>query len=306
MPRSTTCAADVRDLDAVQAAFDRSRPEIVFHLAAQSLVRPSYLDPIGTWSTNVLGTVNVLEAARTTPQVRAVVVVTTDKVYEDHASATGYAESDPLGGHDPYSASKAACELVADSFRRSFCTGASAPLVATVRAGNVIGGGDWSQDRLLPDLVRSIQLGTPLPVRSPGSIRPWQHVLDCLSGYLMVGERLLGGDAACASAWNIGPDDDDTTSVSDLLDVMRTRWSSVRWESISADPLLHEAEMLRLDTSKATQVLGWLPVWRRDRAIRATADWYRAQLDDGAVLTRVQLDEYLADAARQGRAWVAA
>src|SRR3546814_381986 len=220
---------DIRDADVVNRAIQAAAPEIVFHLAAQPLVRRAYRDPLGTWSTNVMGTANVLESCRRQPSVRAIVVVTTDKCYENQEWDWGYRENDRLGGHDPYSASKAATELVVASYRKVFFDMSGAPLLASARAGNVIGGGDWSEDRLIPDLVRAVSSGQPLEIRSPHATRPWQHVLESLSGYLSLGQHLLAGDKTFAQAWNFGPDTEGNQTVSQVLTRLQTVWPALTW-----------------------------------------------------------------------------
>lgn len=293
--------SDVRDMNALVAALAESRPEIVFHLAAQPLVRASYRDPLETWSTNVQGVANVLEACRRVGGVRAIVVVTTDKVYENHESTRGYREDDRLGGHDPYSASKAAAEIVVDSYRKAFFA-ASGVLLASARAGNVIGGGDWSEDRLIPDLVRAAQAGGILEIRSPRSTRPWQHVLESLAGYLLLGERLLRGDAGCASAFNFGPDPVDNRSVAEVLALLQPHWPAMRWQ-LSRDAHPHEAGLLYLDNSRVREQLGWRPVWNLEKALAATAEWYRAYYDEKRVLTREQLASFVDSARAAGQPW---
>ncbi|KAF7963383.1 CDP-glucose 4,6-dehydratase [Cupriavidus sp. UYMU48A] len=301
---ATDLRGDVRDLPALDAALAQCQPEIVFHLAAQPLVRRSYRDPLESWSTNVMGTANVLEACRRHRCVRAVVVVTTDKVYANQEWAWGYRENDRLGGHDPYSASKAAAELVVASYRKGFFTQDDAPLLATARAGNVIGGGDWSEDRLIPDLVRATSRGETLEIRSPHATRPWQHVLDCLAGYLLLGQRLLEGDQDCATAWNFGPAAQDNRSVESVLGLMQAHWPALAWR-VSGEPQPHEANLLYLDSSLARSRLGWQPAWNLEQALAATAAWYRDQVH-GSAPTRRQLDAYIAAAAAAGANWVGA
>jgi CDP-glucose 4,6-dehydratase len=293
---------DIRDGAAMARVFAETRPEIVFHLAAQALVRRSYRDPVDTWSTNVVGTAGVLEACRNTDSVRAVVVVTTDKCYENQEWVWGYRENDRLGGHDPYSASKAAAELVAASYRKSFLSAAGGALLATARAGNVIGGGDWSEDRLIPDLVRAAEAGTDLVIRSPKATRPWQHVLESLSGYLLLGQGLIERRHGTDEAWNFGPDRDGNRPVEIVLAAIRESWPGVRWR-LSGEQHPHEAGLLYLDSTKAADRLGWRPVWPFAEGIAATARWYRAWLDDRAVISRDQLDGYVAAAAAAGLAW---
>lgn len=296
---------DIRDEAAVRRAFAEERPEIVFHLAAQPLVRRSYREPVTTWATNVMGTVHVLEAVRHTPDVHAVVVVTTDKCYQNREWPWAYREQDRLGGHDPYSASKAGAELVAASYRTAFLQHSSAPLLATARGGNVIGGGDWSEDRLIPDLVRSVIAREPLVIRSPRATRPWQHVLDCLSGYLLLGQRLLGGDTTCADAWNFGPDGEGSRTVEQVLADLARTWPRFRWQ-VTSSPQPHEAGLLQLDTAKAKMHLGWRPVWDLEKAIHHTANWYRQLLEVGEVSSTDELAAYVDDAVNSGLGWATA
>lgn len=295
---------DIRNPGPLARIMEKVQPKIVFHLAAQPLVRRSYRDPIETWSTNVMGTVNLLEACRQTPSVRAIVLVTSDKCYENREWLWGYRENDRLGGHDPYSASKAATELVADSYRNAFFDRADAPLLATARAGNVVGGGDWSEDRLIPDLVRAITLNAPLEIRSPNATRPWQHVLEPIAGYLMLGQRLLQGERSFAEAWNFGPDTQDNLQVKDVLSKLQTLWPELRWQE-APDPLLHEASMLHIDCTKARHHLGWRPAWSLDQGLAATALWYRAYLEHARVISSEQLRDYITQAQAAGLEWTA-
>jgi CDP-glucose 4,6-dehydratase len=274
----TDLRGDVRDLPALQAALSRERPEVVFHLAAQPLVRASYAQPVETFATNVLGTVHLLEAVRHVDSVRAVVVVTSDKCYENQEWPWGYRESEALGGHDPYSASKACAELATAAFRRSFLSASIQGRqigVASARAGNVVGGGDWATDRILPDAVRAILSGNPLVVRRPHAIRPWQHVLEPLCGYLMLAEKLHAEPHRWSSAWNFGPADDDTVPVKELLDRFFAHWGGGSWQSASETTGPHEAGLLRLDCSKARTLLGWRMAMGLDKTVALTAQWYR-------------------------------
>jgi CDP-glucose 4,6-dehydratase len=295
---------DIRDAAAVRAAMAAIQPQLVLHLAAQPLVRRSYDDPLETWSTNVMGTVNLLDACRQTPGVQAVVVVTTDKCYENQEWPWGYRERDALGGHDPYSASKAAAELAVASWRRAFGGAVGAPLLASARAGNVIGGGDWSVDRLVPDLVRALAQGRPLEVRSPNATRPWQHVLESLSGYLLLGQQLLAGRTDLAQAFNFGPGPEGNRSVADVLQGLRGAWPALRWQA-DAHGGPHEATLLQLDSSLARCRLGWQPVWGFDETLRRTADWYRAHQAGAALASAAQLADYVAAARQAGLAWAA-
>jgi CDP-glucose 4,6-dehydratase len=266
--------ADVRDLDRLGRAMRDARPDAVFHLAAQALVRRSYQDPIETYATNVMGTANVLDAVRQVGGVRAVVSVTSDKCYENLERDEPYRESDAMGGHDPYSSSKGCAELVTSSYARSFLRPAGVR-VASARAGNVIGGGDWAEDRLVPDLVRATASSNALAVRSPDATRPWQHVLEPISGYLRLAERMLENDPVAEGAWNFGPSADDIRPVRWVLDRMCAQLPGARWEP-GPTPALHEARLLALDSGKAQRELGWHPAWMLDRAIEETAAWYLA------------------------------
>ena len=287
---------DIRELSPVRQALDSAQPQIVFHLAAQPLVRASYRDPVDTWSTNVMGTVNLLEAVRHCPSVRAVVVVTTDKCYENREWAWGYRETDPLGGFDAYSASKAGAELVAASYRRAFLD-EHGVLVATARAGNVIGGGDWTEDRLIPDAARAVAAGEILRIRHPAATRPWQHVLDSLHGYLLLAAGLLGGRRELADAFNFGPDVAANRSVADVLNGLRRHWPELAWRVDQAMEAgaPHEATFLYLDAARARQALGWETRWDLSTTLAATAQWYRAVSADPALardMCEQQLEQY--------------
>ena len=293
---------DLRDAPAVRQTLQRTQPEVIFHLAAQPLVRRSYREPVVTFDTNVLGLVNLLEAVRATPSVRALVNATTDKVYLEQATDAGYREDHPLGGHDPYSTSKACAELVTECYRKSFFAD-SGPRVATARAGNVIGGGDWSEDRLVPDLVRAASTGSPLQIRHPDAVRPWQHVLEPLSGYLRLGELLLAGKAV-EGAWNFGPAADATLPVQALVTLMQSHWPTLRSEH-QPGPHPHEAGALQLDASKASRQLGWCPVWNAETTLRSTIEWYRDYYERGHLRSRENLQTYIDAARMTGLGWAA-
>ncbi len=267
---------DIRDLDAVTTAFRRYPPDIVIHNAAQALVRRSYRAPVETYETNVMGTVHVLEAARQTPSVRAIVVVTSDKCYQNRDESTGYQESDPLGGYDPYSSSKACAELVTAAYRQSFAAERQGLGIASARAGNVIGGGDWAEDRLVPDLVRGIASGSPVTIRRPDAVRPWQHVLEPLRGYLQLAHCLWQHGPAYAGPWNFGPRDEDAITVADLARRLIARWGEGQLTIQPNPEAPHESSSLRLDTTKARSRLGWHPVLDLDQALAWSAEWYRA------------------------------
>jgi CDP-glucose 4,6-dehydratase len=264
---------DIRDLAALEAAMVAAQPEVVFHLAAQPLVRLSYDQPVETYATNVMGTVNLLDACRRIDCTRAIVCITSDKCYENQEWVWPYRESDPMGGYDPYSSSKGACELVIGAYRRSYF--GKDKLLASVRAGNVIGGGDWAADRLVPDIIRAMQAGRAPVIRAPDSVRPWQHVLEALGGYILIAERLLAGDASAATGWNFGPGDDDTQPVRWIVARMLAEWGAEGWEQPAGEHP-HEAKLLKLDCSKARNELGWRPAMMLGAALRMVVDWHRA------------------------------
>jgi CDP-glucose 4,6-dehydratase len=296
--------ADLRDAQAVVDAVQAAQPEFVFHLAAQALVRPGYADPAATYATNVMGLVHVLEAVRQCPSVRVMLNVTTDKCYENVQTSVGYVESDKLGGHDPYSASKACAELVTASYRSSFLGLGDRPggLVglATARAGNVIGGGDWSTDRLVPDLMRAAMTGQVVPIRNPLATRPWQHVLEPLAAYLHLGHRLWQDPLVHARAWNFGPSSEGHLSVGTMVELFASRWPAIRCAH-DAGSHPHEAQLLHLDCSAAHELLDWHPVWPLEAMIDATTHWYRQWHEAGALITHQQLTQFVNDA-RQARA----
>ena len=289
---------DIRDYHRLEASLKDFAPEVVFHLAAQPLVRRSYADPLGTYGTNVLGTANVLEAVRKSASVRAVVCVTTDKCYENHETGQSYRESDPLGGHDPYSSSKACAEIVVAAFRDSYFPlnriGEHRVAIATARAGNVIGGGDWSEDRLIPDLIRGFGSGRPVLIRNPKAIRPWQHVLEPLHGYIMLAEQLLAGRAEAASAFNFGPSDEEEWPVERMATKFAGMWGNGASWIPDSSPSVTEAQSLHLDSRKAQAVLGWRPRLKIEMAAEWTLNWYRAYSGVSNMLdkTMLQLANY--------------
>jgi len=299
---------DIRDLDKLKAVFREQQPEIVFHLAAQAIVRLSYRDPVETFTSNVMGTVNVLEAARSTETVRAIVNVTSDKCYENREWLWGYREVDALGGHDPYSASKGCCEIVTGCWRRSFFNpkdyGTShQTLLASTRAGNVIGGGDWAPDRLIPDIVRAFHGNERVLIRNPQAIRPWQHVLEPLSGYLLLGQRLLEGRKEFAEAWNFGPPEEDAVTVEELANQTKRFWPEIDYEFRENSDGLHEAGTLRLDCSKARAGLRWKPVWDVGTAIQKTILWYRAFYESQRITSLEDIDAYIKYAKNKDLIW---
>jgi CDP-glucose 4,6-dehydratase len=296
--RMSSTIADIRDLSSVRRCVEGFAPEVVLHLAAQSVVRLSYDEPVATYAANVMGTVHVLEAVRGCPATRAVVVVTSDKCYENREWEWGYRENEPMGGHDPYSSSKGCAELVTAAYRSSFFGPAAQArhpaALASVRAGNVIGGGDWTRDRLIPDIVRAIAEKRAVAIRNPGAVRPWQHVLEPLAGYLMLAERLHREGDAFAQPYNFGPAYDDCRPVGWIVERLSRQWGpGATWEMDSrAQP--HEANFLKLDSSRAAARLGWRPRWHLARALRAIVEWHKAHLA-GADMREVvlaQIREY--------------
>lgn len=289
--------ADIRDRAALAAAVQEAEPDIVIHMAAQALVRHSYSEPAETWDVNVMGTVNVLDVVRTMPSIQGALIITTDKCYENRGWEWGYRESDRLGGHDPYSASKAGAELVVASYRRSFFADGTTRLVSA-RAGNVIGGGDWNKDRLIPDAARAAAAGMTLIARNPKATRPWQHVLDCLGGYLSVTTAMLDTNAEIADAYNFGPNIADNLAVGTVLARLQEHWPelqiSIQGSAEATAP--QEAAYLYLDSSRAMHQLGWRPHWGLDTALARTASWYRivqSSPDQARPLMLSQIDEFL-------------
>jgi CDP-glucose 4,6-dehydratase len=286
---------DVRDLARLQNAMNEARPEIVIHMAAQALVRYSYLAPVETYSTNVMGTVNLLEAVRSTPSVNAVVNVTSDKCYENRESGVwGYREDEPMGGFDPYSNSKGCAELISAAYRNSYFPTARysehGVALATGRAGNVIGGGDWAEDRLIPDLMRAIAQGQPVKIRNPHSVRPWQHVLEPLSGYLLLAQALYEEGPVFAEGWNFGPSDEDARPVSWILEQLIKSWGDCASWSLDSGEHPHEAHYLKLDCAKAKSRLGWQQWWHLDDALNKIVDWQK-QYVQGADMKAVTLSQ---------------
>lgn len=299
---------DVRNTDKLKQIFKEQKPEIIFHLAAQAIVRQSYLEPVETLASNVMGTVNVLEAARTCSTIRAVVIVTSDKCYENHEWPWGYREIDALGGYDPYSASKACAEIVTTCWRNSFFHpddyGKSHEiLIASARAGNVIGGGDWAADRLIPDIMRAASKDEKVKIRNPHATRPWQHVLEPLSGYLLLGQKLLEGRREFAEAWNFGTAEQDNLSVGEIVEHIREMWPRIDYEIHQSPSQPHEAGLLRLDCSKARIQLKWFPVWTGKETIEKTVEWYRTFYESGKVQSIYHLNCYIESAKSKNIAW---
>jgi len=292
---SNTIDCDIRDFDQVCKAFHSFNPEIVFHLAAQPLVRQSYQDPVTTYEVNVMGTMSILEAVKKSPSVKSAVMVTTDKCYKNNEWEWGYRENDPMGGHDPYSSSKACVELLTQSYQQSFFNDhTNSPGVSTVRAGNVIGGGDFSEDRLIPDLYRAISTNNKLLLRNPLATRPWQHVFEPISGYLKVAERLFESGARDNDCWNFGPNNSDIRTVEEITELFLVSWGIENIIDFDASIQPHEAKSLSLDISKAQFKLHWVPQWDLENAIEKTAIWYKAFFEDRDILkiSTEQIEEY--------------
>ena len=284
---------DIRDFATVRDAIARHRPQVIIHLAAQPLVSKSFADPLETFATNALGTAHVLEAARLTPDVKAVVCITTDKVYRDQDWVWGYREQDPLGGKDPYSASKACAELVAASYRATLAERGNGVLIANARGGNIIGGGDWSADRIVPDFVRAVTTQAPISLRNPGAVRPWQHVMALVHGYLVLAARLLSGDRSAADNWNLGPSDDAARTVQDLVEHLSASW--IRPDITYAPGSFPATRFLHLDSTKARALLGWKPPLAFAGTVDMTANWYRdftVNPRDAAQITVRQIEHY--------------
>ncbi len=300
---------DVRDLTKLQKTFLKYQPEIVFHLAAQPLVRYSYKDPRETFETNILGTVNVCEASRGTKSVRAIVNVTSDKCYENKEGIRAHSEEDPLGGHDPYSASKACSEIVSFAYAHSFFSGRSSKpgsrvLLASARAGNVLGGGDWAEDRLIPDVMRALSRKQSVPIRNFRAIRPWQHVLEPLSGYLQLGSKLLKGERQYSGAWNFGPGDEKIIRVAEVLSLLKEEWPQIAYHLVT-DRVFPEAKTLCLNCSKAHAKLKWRAVWGIKRCLQKTAAWYKDYYTKRLLNSDQDLCDYIEDARKKKIAWAA-
>ena len=286
--------ADIRDLATLQKAMSEAKPDIVIHMAAQPLVRYSYANPVETYATNVMGTVHILESTRTIESVRATVVVTTDKCYENRERGAGYREDEAMGGFDPYSSSKGCAELVSSAYRQSYFS-KSANHLASARAGNVIGGGDWSEDRLIPDAIKAFESGNTLMIRNPLATRPWQHVLEPLSGYLILAQSLFQDGEKFSSAWNFGPKDTDNRSVQEVISTLCQQWGpDAKWQQDSSSQP-HEAGLLKLDCSKASKQLRWEPKWNLETAIEKIIQWHKADLakENMQALTLKQIDQYI-------------
>ncbi len=294
--------ADIRDAEKLSSAINEFQPDIVFHLAAQALVLPSYADPVETYGTNVMGTLNLLEAVRKSSGARAVVVVTSDKCYENQERVAPYVETDPMGGYDPYSSSKGCAEILTKAYTQSYFNSAEHDqhrvAIASARAGNVVGGGDWSENRLVPDLVQSLCKNAVVDIRRPNAIRPWQHVLEPLGGYIKLAEKLVEDGKDFIGGWNFGPGDEDTITVGEIAKMFLDIWGSGELNMAKQPPVLHEATLLRLDSTKSRERLGCFPVWNVRKTMIETANWYKANMVnvDMKEFTLAQITKYQEDA----------
>ncbi|MFA6473929.1 MAG: CDP-glucose 4,6-dehydratase [Patescibacteria group bacterium] len=305
----TSISGDILDFSHLHKVMEEEQPNIVFHLAAQPIVRASYEDPVQTFATNVLGTVHVLEACRKNSSVQAIVNVTSDKCYQNNEWDRGYREDDPMGGADPYSASKGCAEIAAQAYRHSFFNPTRVTknhqmqLLADARAGNVIGGGDWAQDRLLPDLMRGASVGATTIIRNPQATRPWQHVLEPLSGYLQLGWKLLQGATDYAGNWNFGPNDDAGLTVQEVITRSQKYWDAVHYTIDENTRYVHEAKLLQLDASKARTQLQWKSLWDNEKTFSKTVEWYKDYYQNGHVNSNRDLAEYVSDARKADLLW---
>jgi CDP-glucose 4,6-dehydratase len=303
----TSVKGDIRDIDNLNKTFKTFKPDIVFHLAAQALVGISYENPIETYETNVIGTLKVFEACRKN-NIKAIVNITSDKAYENKEWIWGYREGDPLGGYDPYSSSKGCAELLTSSYRNSYFNMDAykikhQTLLASCRAGNVIGGGDWAKDRLIPDIMISISQNKNVFIRNPKAVRPWQHVLEPLSGYLHIGQKLLEGEKRFADAWNFGPNDNGNITVEEVINNVKKHWNKIDYEINQDKNIYHEAKLLKLDCTKANLLLEWEGVWDSSITFEHTVKWYKSYYEDDKILTKRNLEKYIADAYSKQIAW---
>lgn len=299
---------DIRNKNEIEEVFDKYKPDIVFHLAAQPLVRYSYKEPLETFETNVIGTVNVFEACKKTSSVRAIVNITSDKCYENKEWVWGYRENDPMGGYDPYSASKGCAELITNCYRSSYFNIEKYDiehniLLASCRAGNVIGGGDWSEDRLFPDIVKAAFSGNKVYIRNPFAIRPWQHVLEPLSGYLAVGQKLLEGKKEFAEGWNFGPNDESNICVEEIVKYSKKIWDKIDYEIKMEPNQPHEANLLKLDCSKAHIKLKWKSVWDKETTFKKAINWYKSFYESNIINTETDLKDYVNSAKNKHLSW---
>jgi len=289
---------DISDLEKLTTAISKFDPDAIIHLAAQSLVRKSYQDPIETYQSNVMGSLMILKASHVAKKLRSILMITTDKVYENLETEHSYHENDRLGGYDMYSSSKACCEILVDSYRRSFYPLSDygnnhQVLIATARAGNVIGGGDWNQDRLIPDLILSAVKGESVSIRNPKAIRPWQHVLDCIQGYILLTKKMFESDSNISGAWNFSPLKEGNLNVIEIAEHCKSVWSKIQYHIEKQEGAPHEADILMLDSSKAVSLLGWQAKYQAEEAVERTVEWYKKYYQENTVITANQIEEYL-------------
>ena len=298
---------DINNFNELEKSINNFKPEIIFHLAAQPLVRKSYFNPLETLNTNIIGTANIFEISKKLKSLRAIVNVTTDKCYLNKEINTGYIETDALGGYDPYSASKACSEIITSSYRNSFFNQkdynkSHSVLIASARAGNVIGGGDWSEDRLIPDLIKASSNNKKTIIRSPKSIRPWQHVLEPLTGYLLIGNKLLLKDKIFADSWNLGPSKNEFNSVAEVVNIAKKHWGKINFE-FQENKDLHEAKLLKLNSNKAYNLLNWKSIWKLEEAVEKTVLWCKEFEEKNIISTEIQLEEYIHVAKKEKLTW---
>lgn len=298
---------DILNINELSDTIQQFKPNLIFHFAAQSLVRQSYKEPVDTFNVNIIGTVNILEVAKRNDFIEGVVIITSDKCYENKDWIWGYRENDSMGGYDPYSASKGCAELVTSSYRNSFFNKNDYKLkhntlIASVRAGNVIGGGDWAEDRLIPDLIRSVENNNSAIIRNQNATRPWQHVLEPLSGYLLIGQKLFDKNVSCADAWNFGPDSESDIKVKDVIPMSKNIWDKISYK-IEENKTIHEANLLKLDCSKSNIKLGWKSVWEFKKTIENTIEWYKNFYEKNVISTKEHLDEYIENAIEKQIIW---
>ena len=303
----TSIKGNIKDLEHLNTVFQTYKPDIVFHLAAQALVKYSYENPIETYETNVMGTLKVFEASRIN-NVKAIVNITSDKAYENREWIWGYRENDPMGGYDPYSSSKGCADILTNSYRNSFFNikdykKTHNTLIATCRAGNVIGGGDWAKDRLITDIMISVSIGKKVSIRNPKATRPWQHVLEPLSGYLQIGQKLLEEKVEFAEAWNFGPSDEGSITVEEVVQNVKKHWNKIDYEINQAPNQLHEANLLKLDCTKANTILKWKDVWDSETTFEKTVKWYKDYYENNKVLTSEDLENYIKEAVGKNIVW---
>lgn len=300
--------ADIRDLETFKKVVKEFRPEIIFHLAAQSLVRESYSNPLETYDVNVMGTMKIFEACRDLGSLKAIINITSDKCYENIETNESYVETDPMGGYDPYSSSKGCSELLTNSFRNSFFNinqygKDHRVLIASARAGNVIGGGDWAKDRIVPDIMRAMEKNEKVKVRNPNAIRPWQYVLEPLSGYLLLGQKLLEGEKEFSGAWNFGPDEADVIPVKSLVESFRENWSRVDFELAEDPSAPHEAALLKLNCTKAMKLLAWRGTYNSNDTFLRTISWYKEYYDNKKIITSDDIYAYINEAKNKDIEW---